>query len=371
MEELRVDDLLRRPHRIRGTGPRAQVDGTEALLLCSNNYLGLADHPVIARGAAAAATKWGAGMAASRLISGDTDLHHALEQRLAQHVGLPSALVLPSGYHANMGVLPALAGPGDLIVSDERNHASIIDGCRLSRAEVVVTPHCDVGAVRAALLTARRGGRALVVTESLFSMDGDRAPLAELRAVCDSAGAGLIVDEAHALGVLGPAGAGGCAAAAVRPDVLVGTLGKAFGVAGAFVAGDDPLRDLLVSTCRTFVFTTAVPPAVLGAALAATPLVAEADDRRARLRDLAALARGILGPRVAAGAAGPILPIVIGDSAETMRISRSLLEQGYFVQGIRRPTVPAGTSRLRLTLMATHRPEDVEAAMHAICKVLP
>jgi 8-amino-7-oxononanoate synthase len=371
VEALRDAGLLRHPHRVRGTGPRAVVDGREAVLLCSNNYLALADAPEPGRAAAKAALELGTGAGASRLISGDTDLHRDLEQRLASHVHLPAALLFPSGYHANLGVLAALAGPTDLIVSDRLNHASLIDGIRLSRATVVVTPHLDLEAVEQALRRHPVRRRAFVVTESLFSMDGDLAPLTELRAVCDRHGAALVVDEAHALGVLGPQGRGACVAAGVQPDVLIGTLGKAFGSAGAFVAGDSLLRDLLVSTCRTFVFTTAVPPTVVAAGGAALDLVAAADGRRAQLHAHATRVRAALGPRVSARAVGPILPILVGDEGTTMRISGALLEQGFFVQGIRPPTVAPGTSRLRLTVMATHAPADLDAAARAILELLP
>lgn len=367
---LRDAGLLRHPHRVRGTGPRAFVDGREAVLLCSNNYLGLADAPEVARAVAAALGEWGTGAGASRLISGDTDLHHALEHRLAAFVGLPSALLLPSGYHANLGLLAALAGPGDLIISDRLNHASLIDGIRLSGATVRITPHRDAGAVEQAL---RNGSyrRAFVVTESLFSMDGDLAPLADLRAICDAAGAALVVDEAHALGVLGPQGRGACRAEGVLPDVLVGTLGKALGSAGAFVAGDTLLRELLVSRCRTFVFTTAVPPTVVAAGLAALDLAIAADDRRARLLANATRLRAALGPRVSRDSQGPILPVHLGDDDTTMRTSALLLERGFFVQGIRPPTVPPGTSRLRLTVMATHPEADLDGAAAALLDLLP
>lgn len=371
VEALRTAGLLRHPHRLRGSGPRALVDGREAVLLCSNNYLGLADAPEAARAAAKAALELGTGAGASRLISGDTDLHRDLEQRLAAHVGLPAALLFPSGYHANVGLVSALAGPADLIVSDQLNHASLIDGIRLSRATVVVTPHLDLDAVDQALRDHPARRRAFVLTESLFSMDGDLAPLSELRAICDRHGAALVVDEAHALGVLGPQGRGACAAAGVRADVLIGTLGKAFGSAGAFVAGDALLRELLVSTCRTFVFTTAVPPPVVAAGLAALELVARADDRRAQLSAHAARVRQALGARVGSGAHGPILPILVGDEGATMRVSAALLERGFFVQGIRPPTVPPGTSRLRLTVMATHAADDLDAVARALVELVP
>jgi 8-amino-7-oxononanoate synthase len=423
VEQLRQAGLLRQPHRVRGTGPTALVDSREVLLFCSNNYLGLASATELAQAAASAAHEWGVGAGGSRLVSGDTDLHRELEVRLARFVGLPTALLLPSGYHANVGVLAALAGPGDLIVSDSLNHASIIDGIRLTRADVAITPHLDLAAVQAAL-EARPRRRAIVVTESLFSMDGDTPDLAGLRRVCDQLGAALVVDEAHALGVLGPSGRGLCAAAGVQPDILVGTLGKAFGCSGAFVAGDPLLRQLLVTKCRTHVFTTALPPPIVAAAIAALGLVEAADDRRARLAALttriaSAVGAGPFRPALAGSSSwrqassshpqstpapsqaashlqfataspgrapaasqlatrshilsppAPIVPIFVGDADLTMRLSRALLERGVFIQGIRPPTVPQGTSRLRLTVMATHTDEHIDTLLALLAELLP
>ena len=292
-----------------------------------------------------------------------------LEDELARFVGLPAALLFPSGYQANTGLLAAVAGPGDRILSDQLNHASLIDGCRLSRAAVEVYPHLDLDCLES-LLRRPLAGRTFVVTESLFSMDGDLQNLVEIRTLCDRYGASLVVDEAHALGVLGPQGRGAAAAVGVVPDALVGTLGKAFGVAGAFVAGPVVLRDWLVSKCRTYAFTTAVAPPVAGAARAALALVERADDARARLVALGKAVREVLGRRVSPSY-GPILPVPLGDPAAAMRVSAALLDRGWFVQGIRPPTVPVGTARLRLTLMATHAPEQVLAAARAIAELVP
>jgi 8-amino-7-oxononanoate synthase len=352
VEALRASGLLRTPHTVGlPAGPTASIGGREVAVFCSNNYLGLADHPALQEAAAKAAHDFGVGSGASRLISGTSELHLALEARIARFAGFPSALVFATGYHANTGAIPALAGPGDVVFSDALNHASIIDGCRLSRARVYVYPHGDGDALEALLRTHRGTGRALIVTDALFSMDGDRAPLRGLRQVADRHDAALYVDEAHSLGVHGPGGRGLSAEIDVRPDVLMGTLGKAFGVAGAFVAGPVDLRSLLVNKARSFVYSTAPPPPVVAAALAAVDLVEAADDRREALqRHVARL-----------GAKSAIHPIVLGDPDRTMRAAAVLLERGHFVPGIRPPTVPEGTSRLRVTLMATHTSAQVDA----------
>jgi len=306
------------------------------------------------------------GASASRQICGTGTLHRAAETRLAAFVGLPSAALFSSGYAANVGAIPALLEPDSLILSDRLNHASLIDGCRLSRARVLVYEHLDCDHVER-LLRAHRGEHptALLVTESLFSMDGDLAPLAALRALCDRYETGLYVDEAHALGVLGPSGRGACAQARIQADVLVGTLGKAFGASGAFVAGAPPLVRLVENRSRSFVFSTASPVALAAAVIAATDAVEAADDRRAQLAAHAIHLRAGLetaGYTVSRGTSA-IIPVVIGDPTTTMRLSADLLAAGVFVHGIRPPTVPAGTSRLRITPIATHSRRQLETAL--------
>jgi 8-amino-7-oxononanoate synthase len=348
------------------------VAGQRALLLCSNNYLGLASHPALADAAARAAREHGVGAGASRLISGSLPIHHELEERLAGLKGTEAALLFPSGYHANIGVITALAGRGDAVFSDALNHASIIDGCRLSGAQVQVYPHGDVNAL-AALLAASAARRRLVVTDSIFSMDGDQAPLAEICALAAEHDAMVMVDEAHATGVCGPHGAGVVDALGLHERVTaqMGTLGKALGCAGAFVAGSRTLIALLVNRARSFIYTTALPPPVVAAALAALDIVEREPERRARLhRQAGALRRRLqaLGLDVPAGEA-PILPVIVGDSARAMAWSAELLRRGVFVQAIRPPTVPPGTARLRATLMATHDDTDLAHAVDAFAAV--
>jgi 8-amino-7-oxononanoate synthase len=285
-------------------------------------------------------------------------------------VGLPAALVFASGYAANLGLLSALAGPGDLVVSDALNHASIIDGIRVSRARVVVVPHLATDAVERALREAGPG-RAFVVTESYFSMDADSPDLAALRGICDASGAALVVDEAHALGVLGPEGRGLCARDGVRPDALVGTFGKAFGTAGAFVAGCPSLISWLWNRARPFVFSTGMSPAVAAAALAGIQASREEPGRRDRVLAAAARLRASLrrcGIRPLGE--GPIIPWIVGDPARALRVAKALGDRGIDARAIRPPSVPAGTARIRFTVTAAHSDDDVDRAAQAIADIL-
>jgi 8-amino-7-oxononanoate synthase len=352
-------------------GPVIQVGGRALVNLCSNDYLGLASDPRLVAGAVEAAEREGAGAGAARLVAGDLPVHGVLERRLATFKHAEAALLFSSGYHANVGVPAALAEREDAIFSDRLNHASIIDGCRLSLAKTWRYPHRDVGAL-ARLLRETKARRKLVVTDAVFGMDGDAAPLADLAELCEREGAMLYVDEAHASGVLGPTGAGWAEAEGVRPDVIMGTLGKALGSFGAFVAGSARLCDWLTSRARTFIFTTALPPAACGAALAALDVVAAEPERRAHLAALAARMRDGLAAlgfdmsRVVA----PIFPVVLGDEALALEASRRMRERGFFVRAIRPPTVPAGTSRLRVTLTAGHTEAQVDAFLAALKEVL-
>jgi 8-amino-7-oxononanoate synthase len=350
------------------------VGGEPRLSFCSNDYLGLAGHPALAEAAAEAAARDGFGASASRLVSGDLPAHRELEAGLAGFLGRPAALLFPTGFQTNLGVLTALAGPEDVIVSDALNHASIIDGCRLSRARVAIYPHANAAAAARHLAEARGARRRILVSESLFSMDGDVAPLGALAEAAAAHDAVLIVDEAHALGVLGPGGRGLCAAAGVEPDVLVGTLGKVLASAGGFVAGSRALRELLVNRARSFIFTTALPPPVAAAALAALRVVESAagEDRRRRVqahatrlgRALRALRPdGVLLPTLAEG---PIQPFVVGAESAALELSSKLADRGIFVPAIRPPTVPAGSARLRFTLSASHTADDVGLLIDAL-----
>jgi 8-amino-7-oxononanoate synthase len=308
----------------------------------------------------------GFGAGAARLVSGDLPEHRLLEQGLASFLGLPAALLFPTGYQANIGAISSLAGREDFIVSDAANHASLIDGCRLSRAQIAVYPHRDATAARALLASAGgRHRRRLLVTESLFSMDGDEAPLVDLAGAARDHDAALVVDEAHALGVRGPGGTGLCRAAGVTPDVLIGTLGKALASHGGFVAGTEDLRSLLVNRARTFIFTTASPAPVAAAALAALDLVKapEGDSRRSALRDRIAQLRTALA---LPPDGGPILPLILGPDRAALEASAALRGRGLFVQAIRPPTVAEGTARLRITLSAAHTPDDVADLIAAL-----
>jgi 8-amino-7-oxononanoate synthase len=348
------------------------LGGRRTLLLCSNNYLGLANHPTLVAAAADAAARWGVGAGASRLISGSLALHHQLETEIASWKRAEAAVLFNSGYHANVGTIAALVGEGDAIFSDALNHASIIDGCRLSRARVVVYPHNDVNALESELARVPARHR-LIVTDSVFSMDGDMAPLREICELAERYDAWVMVDEAHATGVLGPTGAGLVEQLGLHERVAVqmGTLGKALGCFGAFVAARRDVVRLLVNRARSLVFTTALPPPVVGAALAAVRLVRAEPERRARLQANARVLHAELQRMGAPVPAAPshILPVVLGSEARTMECSARLLERGVWVQGIRPPTVPPGTARLRATVMATHSEDDLRFAASAFASV--
>jgi 8-amino-7-oxononanoate synthase len=331
------------------------------LSFCSNDYLGLAAEigPLEASGAGA-----------SRLVTGDRPIHARLEEAAAELVGQPAALVFTSGYAANVGLMSALAGPGDLLVSDALNHASIIDGARLSRARVEVVPHLDVEAVEAALRT-RTESRAFVVTESYFSMDADSPDLTILRRLCHQHRAALLVDEAHARGVLGPDGRGRCADAGVEADAVIGTFGKAFGAGGAFVAGCPALVAWLWNRARSFVFSTGLSPTVTAAALQGLRRAQSEPDRRRRVLAAATLLReGMVRLGVEPAGFGHILPWVLGDAGKALRVAASLRERGLDVRAIRPPSVPSGTARIRLTVTASHDSADIERALADIAAVL-
>jgi 8-amino-7-oxononanoate synthase len=348
--------------------------GHPVISFSSNDYLGLADHPDLANAAAEAAAHSGFGAAASRLVSGDLPEHRALEGALAAFLARPAALLFPTGYQANIGAVATLAGPGDLIVSDAYNHASLIDGCRLSRATVRVFPHADPAAAKAALSAAGDPPfrRRFLITESLFSMDGDLAPLDRYAEIAAATQTALIVDEAHAVGVLGPSGRGWAAHLGVVPDVLIGTLGKAFGSHGGFVTGVTELRAILENRARSFLFTTAAPPSLPAAALAALRIIDSATGslRRRLLADNITRLRDRLAPLTPRASQPPlptpIVPFVLGTDGDAVSASRALLSEGHFVQAIRPPTVPEGTARLRITLSATHTESEVDGLVGAL-----
>jgi len=366
LEELRDRGVRRRLRLVESSqGPRVLLDERPVLLLCSNDYLGLAGHPDVRAAAATAAERWGAGAGASRLISGNMTPHRRLERRLAAFKGHEAALLFGSGYLANTGTIPALAASGGVVFSDELNHASLIDGCRLARAETFVYRHRDVDHLSWGLRKAR-GRASLIVTDGVFSMDGDVAPLEDLVRLARDHGARLMVDEAHATGALGPGGRGSVAAAglAAEVDVVVGTLGKALGSYGAYVCAKAEVVEYLLNSARPFIFSTAPAPPSVAAADAALGLL-ESDPRRVELlRANAAVLRGALAAEGLAAGEGEtqIVPVRVGAADAAMELSERALAAGVFAQGIRPPTVPDGSSRLRFTVMATHREVELRAA---------
>jgi 8-amino-7-oxononanoate synthase len=367
LERLEAAHRLRVPRVVDGRqGPHVMLDGGRVLDLASNDYLSLASDPRLAAAARASLDEDGVGAGASRLIVGNHRRHVALERALAEWLQVPAVLSFSSGYAANVGVLSALVGTGDVVISDALNHASIIDGCRLSRATVIVVPHCDVAAVERALIHTA-GRRRIVVSESLFSMDGDLADVAALSALCTRHDAALVLDEAHAVGVRGPEGRGEAAACGVTADLVVGTCGKALGSHGAFVATTPAIAQLLWNRARSLVFSTAPPMMVAAATTAAIAIVrsAEGNDRR---RAVAGHARQLRERVTGIGGAidSAIAPLVIGDDRRVMALSARLSERGVFVQGIRYPTVPEGTARLRISLCAALSDADVEQATTAL-----
>ena len=346
-------EALEAAHRLRRrAAPLAHGD----LSFSSNDYLGLASEPVL---------PGASGASASRLVAGERTEHVALEVALASWCRTEGALLFTSGYAANVGLLSALLGPEDLVVSDALNHASIIDGIRLARAHPVVVPHLDAGAVEEALRSgARKDRRAWVVTESYFSMDADSPDLAALRALCDRHGAGLLVDEAHALGVLGPEGKGMAAAAGVVPEAVVGTLGKAFGASGAFVLGCQTLIDWLWNRARSFVFSTGTSPALAATGRARLAQAQAEPWRRERAIALAKRLRtGLRALGHAAPGHGPIVPWILGSEPRALQAAKALGDAALHAVAIRPPTVPPGTSRIRFAMTARHREEDVDAVL--------
>src|SRR5262245_45482378 len=374
LQALRNASLYRRLRPVAGEQDAVlTVDGRQVLNFCSNNYLGLANHPALREAAKEAIDRYGCGSGASRLISGNMTLHEELESKIAELKGAEGALVFNSGFQANTGIIPVLVGEGDVILSDALNHASIIDGCRLARGKVIVYGHCDLDELERGLTNSRPNRRKLIVTESLFSMDGDEAPLADIVSLAEKHGAIVMVDEAHATGVYEPNGAGIVAKLGLGERVLVqmGTLGKALGGFGAYVAGSKALRELLINRCRSVIFTTSLPPAVMAMAIAAIDLIEEEPERRQALRYNCRLLRaGLESLGYSLGTShSQILPLMIGDATQCMKLSDDLLQRGVFVQGIRPPTVPAGTSRLRITLMATHSCDDIDKALQVFKEI--
>jgi len=374
LEVIRSRGTYRRMRVLEGAqGPRAVVDGRPVLHFAGSNYLDLAHHPEVIEASARAARDYGCAAGGSRLISGNLSIHEQLEEELAELLGTEAALVFSTGYMANAGVIPALTSSGDVVISDELNHASIIDGCRLARAETRVFPHGDLDALEATLRrVASTRRRVLLAVDGIYSMDGDVAPLPEMVALARRFGAMLLLDDAHATGTLGARGGGTAELLGVDQgaDIIVGTLGKALGSFGAFVAGSTKLRDLLVNVARSFIFSCALAPPQLGAARAALRLLDREAWRREQLRVNAERLRRRLAERGVSThpSTTHIIPVILGGNRRTMATCERLLERGFFAQGIRHPSVPEGSARLRLTPMATHREEEIDALADAVAE---
>jgi 8-amino-7-oxononanoate synthase len=375
LDELARAGLARRRRVVESAdGPYLTVEGRRYLAFCSNDYLGLAHHPALVAAACRGAERYGVGAGASALISGHTEAHEALEARLARFVRLPRALHFGAGYLANLGLVAALAGRGGTVFSDELNHACLIDGARLSRAEVRVYPHRDLAALARLLDTCETPGK-LVATDAVFSMDGDLAPLPQLLALCERHDAWLVVDDAHGFGVLGEGGRGALAHFGIASPRIayMGTLGKAAGVHGAFVAGEEALIDWLVQRARTYVFTTASPPLLACALMASIELMEKEEARRIHLRALIGRLKQELEdlPWRLRASDTPIQPLIVGDNRAALDLAEGLRSRGIWVPAIRPPTVPAGTARLRIALSAAHGVEHVDelaTALHELAK---
>lgn len=371
LAQLATEGLRRRRRTLDAPcGPEAIIDGRPVVAFCSNDYLGLANHPAIVAAAQEAAGRWGVGSGASHVVSGHLRPHEDLEARLATFVGRERALYFTTGYMANLAIVPTLVERHDAIFADRLNHASLIDAALLARAEHVRYPHGDVDAL-AARLEQSRARRKLILTDAVFSMDGDLAPLPELFALAERFDAWLVVDDAHGFGVLGPSGRGSIAHFELPPSprlILMGTLGKAAGVSGAFVAGDQRVIDWLVQRARPYIFTTASSPLIAAALLASLDLIAAGDERRAHLRRLIDRLRSGLEelPWRLLPSPTAIQPLLIGGNDAVVRLSERLFARGLWVPAIRPPTVPAGTARLRISLSAAHDETQIDALITAL-----
>ena len=363
--------LYRRRRTIDGPqGPVLLCDGRELLNFCSNDYLGLANHPAIITALQKGADEYGVGSGAAHLVNGHSRAHHQLEEELAAFTGRPRALLFSTGYMANLGVVSALAGAGDAVFEDRLNHSSLLDAGLLSRARLSRYPHADASALEAKLSDSKADGR-LVLTDGVFSMDGDIAPLPELASAAKRRDAWLMVDDAHGMGVLGQHGAGSLEHFGLGLDevpILMGTLGKGFGTFGAFVAGSEELIEYLINTARPYIYTTATPPAIAEATRVSLRLVQNEGWRREKLQSLVArFRRGAdqLGLQMM-DSPTPIQPLLVGDAAEALRLSEALLERGIMISAIRPPTVPEGTARLRITLSAAHSDEQIDQLLSVL-----
>jgi 8-amino-7-oxononanoate synthase len=362
---LRVVDYL--------GGMRAAVDHKDCVLFCTNNYLGLADHPKVLERSQKALLRFGAGAQASRLVSGHFPIHMQLEEITALFKGAEACLAFPTGYMANLATVSALVGEEDVVLCDRLNHASLIDACRISKAKFLIYEHLNLEDLKKQLEKTSKLRRKLIVTESLFSMDGDLAPLLKVTNLAHEYDALVMVDDAHGTGVLGPGGQGGAHHFPLKhfPSVVMGTYSKALGSLGGFVCGPKLFIEILLNRARTFIYTTGLPPAVCGASLGALEVLQQEPQRVEKLWDNAKRIRDglrTLGYDIPRGA-GPIMPIIVGENEEAVKMSEKLLEEGILVVAIRPPTVPKGTARLRLSVSAAHTNADIEKLFNAFKKL--
>jgi len=367
----REDHGLLRKRRLMQSaqGPHPQVDGQRVLSFCSNDYLGLASHPALQEALKAGVDVAGVGSGASHLVTGHHSFHHRLEEALAQFVGLPAALLFSTGYMANLAAICGLMGRNDALFADKLNHASLNDGAMLSRANLQRYPHNDLASLER-LLAASTAARKMVITDAVFSMDGDIAPLQGLLDLCERHDAWLLIDDAHGFGVLGPQGRGCLSHFVLQSSriIYMATLGKAAGVSGAFIAAEKIVIDYLIQNARTYIFTTAMPPAIAAASLQSLKLIETCEDGRAHLRELITLLRTRLQSSrwQLMDSATPIQPLLIGSNNHAVTVSEELLKQGILVPAIRPPTVPQGSARLRFSLSAAHTTQDVERLAEAL-----
>lgn len=371
--DLKKHALYRRLNTINAPQlPRTIINNTDCLLFSSNNYLGLTEHPAVKKAAEEAIKYWGTGAGGSRMTTGNLKLHEELESTIACFKNTEAAIVFNTGYMANLGIITALVGKGDLILSDELNHASIIDGCRLSKAQTRIFPHKDIAFLEKTLIKSCGYRRRLIVTDGVFSMDGDLAPLPQLAGLAQKYKAVLMVDDAHATGVLGSRGAGTADHFGLKDKIHIqmGTLSKAVGSAGAYAAGSHALIDYLRNKARSFIFSTALPPAVLAAAKTALEIIQKCPDIRESLHFNARYLRSGLKKMGFSilGEDSPIIPVFTGDAHKTIQMAEKLLSYGIFAPGIRPPTVPPGGGRIRVTVMATHTQKELDTALSAFAR---
>ncbi len=365
LDRLRNEGLFRKPLVFMGgQSKKLKLNNSDIINFCSNDYLGFCSRKEIKEAEISAIQKWGAGSGASRLVTGTTEIHRRLEERVAEFEKKESAIIFPTGYMANVGTISALVGEGDAVIIDRLNHASIIDGAKLSGAKLYVYPHRDLNRLEYVLKKCKDKKRKLVVTDSIFSMDGDLAPLREMVELKDKYGAMLMVDEAHGTGVFGETGSGLGEALGVKDkiDVLMGTFSKAIGVLGGFIAGSKELTEYLENKARSYIYTTSPAPAICGAVLEAIELIEKEPGTRKNLLKKAKKLRGEISSlgMSCMDSESQIIPIAAGEADEAVRLSHNLLEKGIFVQAIRPPTVPKGSSRLRVTLSAEHSEEEIK-----------